>query len=463
MLPVAAIVGRSNVGKSTLFNCLTKTRNALVSNLSQLTRDRNYGFSQVNENKFIVIDTAGVDIDQNTQLFNNIQYQLNIAISESDFIIFMVDARSGLMYDDCEIANYLRSSYSKPIFLVINKVDGLDPNIHISEFYSLGFKKIYHISASHRQGIDHLIKNIFLDVNLNITNVNYENYHDSKNKLSIKVAIIGRPNVGKSTITNCMIGNDRVIVDNSPGTTRDSIHISIEKQGIKYIIIDTAGIRKKCKINNLIEKFSIIKSMQSIEYSHVSLLVIDAQVGILDQDITLLNFIISKGRAVLIVVNKWDHNLPIDVKNHLKNTIKHRLQYIKFAKVCFISALYNQGINDLWLLINQAYDCSVKHISTSKINKIMNMAIKNHQPPMILGRQIKLKYAHSGGYNPPIIIIHGNQVTKLPDSYKRYLKNYFLLKLHIMGTPIEIRYKNSANPFVNKKINLNLTKNNTKK
>lgn len=481
MMPVVALVGRPNVGKSTLFNRLTRTRDALVADFPGLTRDRKYGKAELNGHEYILIDTGGIDgTEEGIESF--MAEQSLQAIEEADIVLFLVDARAGLMPGDYAVAKHLRSR-EKNTFLVANKIDGIDPNVAMAEFYELGMDDIYPIAATHGRGINHLLEsaldpffakgNVHLDVESaafeseqaefdlfdevdeEFEEDQFEDAHLEESTqafadLPIKVAIVGRPNVGKSTLTNRILGEERVVVYDMPGTTRDSIYIPMERDGQDYVLIDTAGVRRRGKVTETVEKFSVIKTLQAIEDANVVLLVIDAREGIADQDLSLLSFILNSGRSLVIAVNKWD-GLSHEVKDKIKETLDERLDFIDFARLHFISALHGSGVGNLFDSIKEAYACATQRVSTSLLTRIMQMAQDDHQPPLVNGRRVKLKYAHAGGYNPPIVVIHGNQVTSLPDSYKRFLMNYFRRSLKIMGTPIRILFKESENPFKDKK------------
>ena len=471
MVPVVALVGRPNVGKSTLFNRLTRTRDALVADFPGLTRDRKYGRAEVEGREFIVIDTGGIDGTEEG-VENRMAEQSLLAIEEADVVLFMVDARAGVMPADQQIANHLRSR-EKATFLVANKTDGLDADAAVLDFYALGLGDIHPIAASHGRGVTSLLETALLpwmdvadpqEVSEEDENEAYwaalaaeESGEEAEEEeefdptgLPIKLAIVGRPNVGKSTLTNRILGEDRVVVYDMPGTTRDSIYIPMERDEREYVLIDTAGVRKRGKITDTVEKFSVIKTLQAIEDANVVMLVIDARAGISDQDLSLLGFILNSGRSLVIVVNKWD-GLSQEVKDEVKETLDYRLGFIDFARVHFISALHGSGVGNLFESVTEAYDCSTKRVNTSMLTRIMNMAVEDHQPPLVRGRRVKLKYAHAGGYNPPIVVIHGNQVKDLPDSYKRYLMNYFRRSLNVMGTPIRIQFKEGDNPYAGKR------------
>ncbi|CAO96078.1 ribosome biogenesis GTPase Der [Erwinia tasmaniensis] len=476
MVPVVALVGRPNVGKSTLFNRLTRTRDALVADFPGLTRDRKYGRAEIEGREFICIDTGGIDGNEEG-VETRMAEQSLLAIEEADVVLFMVDARAGLMPADTAIAKHLRSR-QKPTFLVANKTDGLDADSAVVDFWSLGLGEIHPIAASHGRGVTSLLELVLLpwmdevvpqrelteeeenaaywaELAAKEAKVNGEATADEEDDfnpldLPIKLAIVGRPNVGKSTLTNRILGEDRVVVFDMPGTTRDSIYIPMERDGREYILIDTAGVRKRGKVTETVEKFSVIKTLQAIEDANVVMLVIDAHEGISDQDLSLLGFILNSGRSLVIVVNKWD-GLSQEVRDEVKEALDYRLGFIDFARIHFISALHGSGVGNLFESVTEAYDCSTRRVNTSMLTRIMHMAADDHQPPLVRSRRVKLKYAHAGGYNPPIVVIHGNQVKDLPDSYKRYLMNYFRRSLDIMGTPIRIQFKEGDNPYEGKR------------
>jgi GTP-binding protein len=444
MVPVVAIVGRPNVGKSTLFNGLTSTRNALVSDLPGMTRDRQYGEANIDDHRFILIDTGGLtnEKDDLNQLTVDQSFQ---AIEEADKILFLVDGRAGLTPADIAIAEKLRL-VKKPIYLVVNKTEGLDNDLAIAEFYRLGFSTPIPIAAAHKSGITELVDLLFAE-----DPIPEENPSDTDK--GIKLAIIGRPNVGKSTLTNRMLGEERVIVYDHPGTTRDSIFIPLVRNNIQYTLIDTAGVRQRGKVIETTEKFSVVKTLQAIDTAHVVLFIMDAREGVTDQDLKLLGFILQSGRAIVIALNKWDGMSP-SARENARKTIDRRLDFMTFARVHYISALHGTGVGNLFESINEAYACAIKKLSTAQLTKILIAAVNAHTPPLIHGRRIKLRYAHPGGHNPPIFVIHGNQVDRLPDSYIHYLANTFQKRLKLVGTPVKIELKNSTNPFREKRVTL---------
>ncbi len=436
MIPVIAIVGRPNVGKSTFFNRVTKTRDALVSDFPGMTRDRQYGEALINGRKFIVIDTGGIT-DEEDDINRLTTEQSTLAIEEADQVLFLVDGRAGVTPSDQEIAKKLRS-LNKNTHLAVNKIEGLDPSIVTADFYSLGLGQPQAISAAHGIGIEDLI-----DVILGDTEIE-ETIDDEK--AGIKLAIIGRPNVGKSTLINRMLGEERVIVCDLPGTTRDSIFVPLERHGTHYTLIDTAGIRRKGKVFEATEKFSVVKTLQAIAATHVVLFIMDAREGVTEQDLRLIGFILESGKSLVVAFNKWD-GMSNDERDHTRKTIDRRLEFLHFVRIHFISALHGTGVGTLFASINEAYDSAHKKLSTPKLTKLLQDALIQHSPPLVSGRRIKLRYAHPGGSNPPRIIIHGNQVDSLPDSYKRYLTNMFQERLKLKGTPVILELKSSENPY----------------
>ncbi|ELB2906527.1 ribosome biogenesis GTPase Der [Vibrio alginolyticus] len=491
MVPVVALVGRPNVGKSTLFNRLTRTRDALVADFPGLTRDRKYGQARLGEeHEFIVIDTGGIDGTEEG-VETKMAEQSLAAIDEADVVLFLVDGRAGLTPSDEAIAAHLRK-IEKPAMLVVNKIDGIDADAACADFWQLGVDDMYQIAAAHGRGVTALLERAlspFFDDLLTSESEDGESedgesedgeiedltgFEDEEplvedyteedaeaefkrlQEQPIKLAIIGRPNVGKSTLTNRILGEERVVVYDMPGTTRDSIYIPMERDGREYVLIDTAGVRRRGRINETVEKFSVVKTLKAVEDANVVLLVIDARENISDQDLSLLGFALNAGRSIVIAVNKWD-GLDSDVKESVKKELDRRLGFVDFARIHFISALHGTGVGHLFESIQEAYNSATTRVGTSVLTRIMKMAVDDHQPPMVRGRRIKLKYAHAGGYNPPIVVIHGNMVRELPDSYKRYLMNYFRKSLEIMGTPIRINFHNSDNPYENRTNKLTLS------
>ncbi|MCG6937942.1 MAG: ribosome biogenesis GTPase Der [Gammaproteobacteria bacterium] len=455
---IIALVGRPNVGKSTLFNVLTRSRDALVADYPGLTRDRKYGRFTADSANFIIIDTGGLS-GESEVLNSFMEKQTRLAIAESDIVLFMVDARDGLTPADEVIAESLRRT-GKNVFLVVNKTDGLDSRTVSSEFYSLGLGEPISIAASQNRGIKAMLSKVLKVFDLagvaitdeeamlpESENVEDENRQHEQKDESIHVAIIGRPNVGKSTLVNRFLGEERVVVYDMPGTTRDSVFIPFERDGKKYTFIDTAGIRRKRSVHEAIEKFSIIKSMQAIEQSNVVLVMIDARTEIADQDLHLIGYVLEAGRAIILVINKWD-GMDDYQKQLIRQGLDKQLPFVRFAETFFISALHGSGVGDLYAAIDRAYASATQKFSTSELTQLLEKAVQSHQPPMINGRRIKLRYAHQGGMNPPRIIIHGNQADRVPAVYKRYLTNFFRKELKSVGTPIIIEFKSKdSNPF----------------
>ncbi|NRA42525.1 MAG: ribosome biogenesis GTPase Der [Pseudomonadales bacterium] len=446
MLPVIALVGRPNVGKSTLFNRITKTRDAIVANFSGLTRDRKYGEASHNDIPFMLIDTAGVVGDE--QGVDKVMADQSMqAVDEADVVLLMVDGRAGLLPDDQWIIAQLRQR-DKPFHLVVNKVDGVDINLVLSDFYSIGADKIFPITATHGKGVRQLLDFAITQLPEQPATAEDIAFAERANQ-GIKMAVVGRPNVGKSTLVNRMIGEERVVVYDLPGTTRDSIYIPYTREDKQYTLIDTAGVRRRKNVKQTVEKFSIVKTLQAIDDANVVILLIDAHEDLVEQDLHLLGLCIEAGRGLVIAINKWD-GLDKDQKNHIRKELDRRLQFIDYAQVHFISALHGTGVGDLYRSIRKAYKSATASLSTRQLTTILEAAVEIHQPPMVAGRRIKLRYAHAGGSNPPIIVIHGNQTEKLPDAYKRYLEKTYRRELKLWGTPLRMEFRTSENPYADK-------------
>lgn len=438
MKPVIALVGRPNVGKSTLFNRFTRTRDALVADQPGMTRDRKYGNADINGRDVIVIDTGGLS-GEKEGIDVHMAGQTLQAIKEADIILFLVDARDGLTASDESIAQQLRQ-LGKPLVLVLNKIDGVNADMAVAEFYALGLGEPIGIASAHGRGMSSLSDAV--EEKLPATKTG------EQEELSggTRIAVLGRPNVGKSTLVNRMLGEERVLVYDMPGTTRDSIFIPFERMGKEYTLIDTAGVRRRGKITEVAEKFSIVKTLQAIDAANVVILVLDAQQNIADQDLTLLGQVLDSGRALVLAVNKWD-GLSIDQKAEVKRELDRRLNFIDFADMYFISALHGTGVGNLFDAVDKAYESAMRKVSTPQLTRILEDAIEAHQPPLVRGRRVKLRYAHQGGQNPPVIVIHGNQTERIPISYKRYLVNTFRKVLDFHGTPVRIEFKTGENPF----------------
>lgn len=443
MKPVIALVGRPNVGKSTLFNNLTRSRDALVADFPGLTRDRKYGTGRLGERPFLVIDTGGLS-GEKEGIDTHMEQQARLAVEECDAVLFLVDAREGLNAADEVIAGYLRQS-GKQVTLVVNKIDGLDADVASSDFHALGFGRPQPIAAAHGRGVRGLIDRVLAEFP-----EAQESEEEKAEAAGIKVAVIGRPNVGKSTLVNRVLGEERVVVFDMPGTTRDSIYVPFVKDGERYTFIDTAGVRRRGRVKDTVEKFSVVKTLQAVSEANVVVMVLDAREGIAEQDAHLLGFVVESGRALVIAINKWD-GLSADQRNEVRRNIDLRLPFVDFARVHFISALHGSGVGDLFRSIKRAYISATRKLSTPELTGILESAVAAHQPPLVKGRRVKLRYAHQGGRNPPIIVIHGNQTEAVPNSYQRYLQNTFRDLLRLEGTPIRIEFKSGVNPYAGKK------------
>jgi GTP-binding protein len=440
MKPVIALVGRPNVGKSTLFNQLTRSRDALVADLPGLTRDRKYGDAQVDGKSFIVIDTGGIG-EGEEGIDAYMAEQSRLAIQEASIVLLLVDGRAGLTGADQEIAAELRT-LNKRVHLVVNKIDGVHEEAALAEFHRLGMGEIFGIAASHGRGIQQMMQDVLADCPLDAEEAPVA-------ETGIKIAIVGRPNVGKSTLVNRLLGEERVVVFDMPGTTRDSIYIPFERRDQRYTLIDTAGVRRRGRVDEGVEKFSVIKTLQAIKDAHVVVLVLDARESIVDQDLHLLGFVLQSGRALVIAINKWDGMSEYD-RGQVKQDIERRLDFIPWARVHLISARHGTGVGDLYPSIECAYASATIKVTTHRLTQILEDAVEQHQPPMIGGRRIKLRYAHMGGQNPPLVIIHGNQTASVPNAYKRYLENVYRKVLKIEGSPIGVEFRTSDNPFKDK-------------
>lgn len=436
MLPVIALVGRPNVGKSTLFNRLTRTRDALVADQPGLTRDRQYGVGRLGPAPYLVVDTGGLS-GESTGVDPLMERQVHLAIEQADHILFLVDARDGLTPGDQIIAAHLRQS-GKAFTVVVNKSENLDQTIAAGDFYGLTAAEPQVISAAHGRGVKGLMDAVLDTLP--------EAAEADEAAEGVKVALVGRPNVGKSTLVNRLLGEERVVAFDKPGTTRDSIFIPFEREGRRYTLIDTAGVRRRARIDDGIEKFSVIKTLQAIEQANVVLLVLDAHQGVADQDASLAGHVLRSGRALVVVVNKWDGLEPAQ-RDRVRIELERRMPFLDFARWHFISALHGSGVGDLLASVDIAYSSAVREFKTSDLNEILEQAVIEHQPPLVRGRRIKLRYAHQGGKNPPLIIIHGNQTEQVPDSYRRYLVNRFREVLKLQGTPLRVEFRTGENPF----------------
>ncbi len=443
MKPVIALVGRPNVGKSTLYNRLTRTRDAIVADFPGLTRDRHYGSARLGKREFIVIDTGGFEPDAGSGIYKEMAKQTQQAVAESDVVIFVLDARAGLSAQDHDIANYLRK-LSKPCLLVANKAEGMVAGGQLTEFYELGLGEVLPVSAAHGQGVRSMIeaaldKLAWLDEDEEAPEVEAS---------VIKLAVAGRPNAGKSTLINAWLGEERLVAFDMPGTTRDAISVPFERNGQKFELIDTAGLRRKGKVFEAIEKFSVVKTLQAIENAHVVLLLIDATQGVTDQDAHIAGFILDSGRAVVIAINKWD---AIDSyqREQLQRSIESRLAFLKFAAMHMISAKKRQGIGPLWQSVAKAYASATCKMPTPVLTRLLQESVALQAPSRTGMYRPKMRYAHQGGMSPPVIVIHGNSLEHVPDAYRRFLEGRFRKAFDLVGTPLRIEFKTSANPYDN--------------
>lgn len=446
MRPVIALVGRPNVGKSTLFNRLTRSRDALVADQPGLTRDRKYGYADINGVSCLLIDTGGISGDEEG-IDSLMAGQSLHAMEEAHCILFITDARDGVAPSDEMIVSHLRQ-LEKPCLLVVNKVDGLNEDTALADFFSLGFGEPHPIAAAHGRGINALSEAVIDKLPAELTEPEQEQElpEDEQPDKPIKLAIVGRPNVGKSTLVNRMLGEERVIVFDMPGTTRDSIYIDMERQGQAYTLIDTAGVRRRGKVKETAEKFSVIKTLQAIDDANVIIMMLDAREGIVEQDMSLIGQILDSGRSLVLAINKWD-GMDSDDKQAVKNELLRRLPFLDFAEWFYISALHGTAVGDLFGAVQSAYKSARVRMKASKLTDWLQQAQEKHPPPMIQGRRIKMRYAHVGGHNPPRIVIHGNQLKRLPESYIRYLNGFYRKKLHLVGTPIKFEWKEGKNPY----------------
>ena len=441
MIPTIVLVGRPNVGKSTLFNRLTKSRDALVADFPGLTRDRHYGRGLGASQPYLVVDTGGFEPNTDNGILKEMAKQTLQAIDEADVVIFLVDGRQGATPQDMEIANRLRKCKC-PVLLAVNKTEGMQKAVVSADFHELGLGYPLSISSAHGEGVRDIIE-------LALENFKVEEDEpvtDYTGDKIPKVAIVGRPNVGKSTLVNALLGEERVIAFDEPGTTRDSIHIDLEKNGKHYTLIDTAGVRKRGRIFEAIEKFSVIKTIQAIEEANVVILVIDAQEGITEQDAHVAAYILDAGRALVVAINKWD-GLKEDERDWIKREIDRKLQFLDFAEFHYISALRKKGLPELFKSVDTAYKAAFAKLATPQLTRVLLDALQQHQPPISKGIRPKLRYAHQGGSNPPVVVIHGSHVDGVRDAYTRFLEKTFRRTFQLSGTPLRVQYKQGHNPF----------------
>ncbi len=441
MLPVIVLVGRPNVGKSTLFNHLTRSRDALVADVPGLTRDRQYGFGKLGPRPYVVVDTGGLD-GSDGGLMGLMAKQTLKAFAEADAAILLVDGRVGLTAADQVIARQLRRS-GKPLYLAVNKLEGMNAEIVVGEFHALGLGIPHPVATAHGSGIEDLIEAV-------LTALPPDTDTSAETDQHIHVAVIGRPNVGKSTLINRLLGEERLVTYDEPGTTRDSIFVPFEHDGKAYMLIDTAGVRRRARVNDMVEKFSIVKTLQAIDRAQVVIALLDAHAGVAEQDASLLGLAVDRGRALVIAINKWD-GLDKDQRGNVRRLIDLRLPFLDFARLHFISALHGTGVGDLMTSVNHAYVAANRELSTPELTHVLEAAVTQHQPPLVRGRRIRLRYAHQGGRNPPAIVIHGNQTEEVPHSYRRYLENTFREAFDLYGTPVRIEFRTGKNPYAGRR------------
>ena len=444
MKPVIALVGRPNVGKSTLFNRLTRSRDAIVADYAGLTRDRHYGQGHLGRREYIVIDTGGFEPDAESGIFKEMAKQTRQAVAEADVVLFVVDARAGLSAQDHEIANFLRR-LGKPCLLVANKAEGMREGAQLAEFFELGLGEVLPVSAAHGQGVRSLIESALDTLNL----PDEDEEAGEEDQSVIRLAVAGRPNVGKSTLINTWLGEERLVAFDLPGTTRDAITVEFERNGQKFELIDTAGLRRKGKVFEAIEKFSVVKTLQAIESANVVLLLLDATQGVTDQDAHIAGFILEAGRAVVLAVNKWD---AIDAyqRELVQRSIETRLAFLKFAELHFISAKKRQGLGPLWGSIRKAHQAAMRKMPTPQLTRLLQEAVQFQAPKRSGMFRPKLRYAHQGGINPPIIVVHGNSLEGITDAYRRYLEGRYRKAFDLTGTPLRIEMKTTRNPYDDK-------------
>jgi GTPase len=440
VLPVVAVVGRPNVGKSTLFNAMTGTRDALVADFPGLTRDRQYGFARRTDVPCIVVDTGGL-VQNAGQIESLMVAQTERAIEEADRLIVLVDGRAGVTPQDQYVAELARRS-GKPVVLAVNKTEGFDPDLAVAEFHQLALGDPQPIASAHDQGVVALLEAALAGLSADPS--------DGPESTGIKVAVIGRPNVGKSTLINRLLGENRLVAFDEPGTTRDAVMVPFERDGERYTLIDTAGLRRRARVEAVVEKFSVIKTLQAIETAHVVVVVMDAHDNVVEQDASLLGTVIEQGKALVLAVNKWD-NIPPEQRELIRGQIVQRLSFADFAPLLFISARHGSGVGELIETVRKVYAAAMRDMSTPELTRVLEAAIESHQPPLVSGRRIKLRYAHQGGRNPPVVVIHGNQTDHVPDAYRRYLVNVYRKAFDLFGTPVRVAFRAEENPFADKR------------
>ncbi len=443
MLPVVALVGRPNVGKSTLFNALTRSRDALVADRPGVTRDRHYGVCRLGASPFVVVDTGGLsghdaDIDVLTAR------QVRLAIAEATVLVLVTDAREGLLPQDRSVLDELRRS-GKPLLIAVNKTDGLDEQDALAEFAALGIAATLPLAAAHSRGLEGL-----LDALAGHLPPAAGTEAEAVVNAGVRVAILGRPNVGKSTLVNRLLGEDRLVVSAVAGTTRDPIRVPLERDGHHYVLIDTAGVRRRGRVEDALEKFSVIKTLQSLEAAEVAVLLIDSSEGITDQDLALIGHVLDAGRALVIAANKWD-GLDAYQRQQCRSGLERRLDFVAWSKTVFVSALHGSGLRELMRAVDRAHLASTRELTASALTRALEQAYAGHQPPLVRGHAPKLRYAHPGGRNPPTIVIHGSRTAHIADSYRRYLENFFRKRFKLEGTPVRIEFQDGENPYAGRR------------
>ncbi len=443
MLPIVAIVGRPNVGKSTLFNALTRTRAAIVADVPGVTRDRQYGYSRVGSIPCVLIDTGGL-IEHPKGLEAQMRIQTEKAVAEADRIIMLADARSGLTAQDQFIARELRRT-GKPVVLALNKAEGLEADLIAADFHALGLGRPLAVAAAHAEGLLPLIEAALSELEPAITGQSEPQAQPSAPE-AIRVAVVGRPNVGKSTLVNRLIGEERMIASEQPGTTRDSILVPFERDGRNFVLVDTAGVRRRARVEDAVERASVAKTLQAIAEAHVVIMTLDAHDAIGEQDASVLGQALERGRVLLIAINKWD-GIPFEQREEIRRQLSLKLDFVPFAPLHFISARHGSGVGELMRDAIRGYEAAMREMPTPALTRTLERALEAHQPPLVRGRRIKLRYAHQGGRNPPRIVVHGNQTSSVPDAYRRYLANVYREAFDLFATPVAIEFRTDANPY----------------
>lgn len=448
MLPAVALIGRPNVGKSTLFNQLTRSRDALVADQPGMTRDRRYGIARSSAGRFLVIDTGGLGGDGPEVIESGIARQVDAALDEADCVVLVVDCRDGLTAADERLADRLRRS-GKPVVVAANKAEGVANEVAEAEFHALGLGEPVGIAALHGQGLRALEARV-LEPFASQADDDDEGHDDSGEARGPKLAVVGRPNVGKSTLINRLLGSERMITSPEPGTTRDSVLVPCERDGRQFVLIDTAGIRRRARVDEAVEKFSVVQSLKAIEDAGVVIVLLDAREGVTDQDLHLIGLVVERGRALVIGVNKWDGMEPA-ARRQVEAQVARQLDFVSFARVHYVSALHGSGIAELVRSAFKGYESAGRDLPTPLLNRILSRALEAHAPPVVRGRQVRLRYAHQGGRYPPLIVVHGSQAERVPDAYRRYLENVFRQRLKLKGTPVKVELKSGDNPFAGRR------------